>query len=336
MLWVGTYAEKGGQGLCPIGADGTVGPADPRIANASWGLWSASTRTTYFVDEQERGRVTAWTPGAIGWEPRGECDSGGSLPCYLALSPRGDRLAVANYQDGTVALIAVDPATGGLDGIAGVARPSGHGPNPHRQEGPHAHGVVFDEIGERLFHVDLGLDRVFAYDVADGRLGQAAIAFETAPGLGPRHLLLHPDGRHALLLAELGSELMLLERTESGFSLMHSLSTLPEPHPDNLGAHLALDRAGRVLVTNRGHDGLAAFRIVDGRLEADGWSPTGGSSPRHFRLVERRALVAHEKSGSIAYVELPARGEDRAAPEGIPVPGAAFIFEIPDEQWSGE
>lgn len=331
MLFVGTYQEKGGEGLHPIAADGSLGPADSRIVNASWGLWSASTRTAYFVDEQETGRVTAWTLGAQGWEPRGSCESGGSLPCYLALSPRGDLLAVANYDDGTAALLNVDQASGALGGLADVARHSGHGPNPERQEGPHAHCVQFDETGQRLYHVDLGLDRVFAYAVDQGRLGEATVAFEAAPGAGPRHLLLHPDRRHALLLTELSSELLLLERGPGGFSLLDSVSTLPAPKPGNLGAHLALDREGRVLVTNRGHDSLAAFQMVDSGLMPEGWAPTGGASPRHFQLAGGSAVVAHEKSGSIAYVGLPTLHGERAVRPAIPVPGAAFIFKIPGE-----
>jgi 6-phosphogluconolactonase len=334
-LWVGTYAEKGGAGLQPVDPSGKLGAAEQRIANASWGLWSAPTGTAYFVDEQETGRVTAWSPGPKGWEPRGASASGGSLPCYLALSPTGDRLAVANYEDGAVALIAIDKETGELGGIVDVTRPSGSGPDPERQEGPHAHCVVFDEVGERLFHVDLGLDRVFAYPINDGRLGPPEVAFEAPPGSGPRHLLLHPDGHHALLLAELGSKLMLLERRRAGFSLVHAIPTLPEPQPGNLGGHLALGPEARVLVTNRGHDSLAAFRLVDGRLEADGWTPTGGSSPRHFVMAGGRALVAHEKSGSIAFVDLPAAGASSAAPEQIPAPGAAFIFEVPDLETTG-
>lgn len=333
MLWVGTYAAKGGEGLHPI-ADGRLEPANSQIVNASWGVWSARTRTAYFVDEQEAGRVTAWTPGPNAWEPRGSCESGGSLPCYLALSPRGDRLAVANYGDGTVTLISVDLASGALGGIVGLARHAGHGPNPERQEGPHAHCVLWDESGERLFHVDLGLDQVFSYTTADGRLGDAEVAFQALPGLGPRHLLLHPDGRHALLLAELASELLLIERTPAGFSLVHSLSTLPEAHEGNLAGHLALGPAGRILVTNRGHDSLAAFGIVGGQLVPDGWVRTGGSSPRHFQVVGDAALVAHEKSGTVALVEMPRADGAGGVARSVPVPGSAFIFEIPDEQWS--
>lgn len=337
MLWLGTYAAKGGEGLCRVDSTARelrLGTADSRITNASYGIWSAATRTAYLVDEQETGRVTAWTPGDDCWEPRGSCESGGSLPCFLSLSPGGDLLAVANYGDGTVALLDVEPATGSLHGIADLARSSGQGPNRERQDGPHAHCVVFDEGRKRIFHVDLGLDRVFAHAIAGKRFGEAEVAFATPPGAGPRHLLLHPDRCHALLLTELSSELMLLERTPGGFFPIDVVSTLPEDHEGNLGGHLALDPAGRVLVTNRGHNSLVAFRIEAGRLKPDGWTRTGGTSPRHFQVVGGGTMIAHEESGSLALVPLPSLGGDTVGPRVVPAPGAAFVFEVPADQWS--
>jgi 6-phosphogluconolactonase len=332
MIWVGTYAAKGGKGLYAVGnRDGalSVGPPEPRIANASYAIWSPATRTAYFVDEQADGRVAGWRWGGGGWTERGGCATGGALPCYLALHPDNGFLAVANYGAGSVALIALDQASGRVIELADVAQLTGKGVDLERQDGPHAHCVVFDERGESLFHVDLGLDRVFRHRLENGRLGNMKVAFEAPPGSGPRHLAFHPDGQHALLLTELSGELLLLRREGEALVLVDSVQTLPEPHDDNLGGHLAVEGSGQVFVTNRGHDSLVAFTLADGRLERRGWAPTGEASPRHFHLGAGHILIAHEEGGAVSLVPRLLAATDGPV-QRVSLPGAVFILEIPD------
>ena len=332
MLWVGTYTEKGGRGLYPLEhSNGALTLAAPEtlITNASFAFWSPSTRTAYFVDEQDEGRVAAWSLVDSTWEPRGTQRTGGSQPCYLSLHPDRTLLAAANYGDGSLALIELDPASGRIGDLADLVRMAGKGPNPERQDGPHAHCALFDERGELLFHVDLGLDRVFCHRVEGGRLRDAEVAFEAPPGSGPRHLALHPDGRHALLLTELSGELILLERRGAELELLHSTKTLPEPHEGNLGGHLAVTPDGRVFVTNRGHDSLVSFSLAHGRLERCGWVHTGAASPRHFHLSGGDVLVAHEEGGGVSRVPVPTAGTSGSGPaQLVPVPGAAFILDV--------
>jgi 6-phosphogluconolactonase len=326
-LWVGTYGAQGGGGLYPLtvrGAALELGAPEPRIANASFGAWSADSRTAYFVDEQDAGRIAAWRRQGGAWQPVGSIESGGALPCHLSLAPDGRQLAVANYGDGAVALIELDPESGAPVRIADVVRQSGRGPDIKRQDGPHAHCALFDADGGRLYHVDLGLDRVFVYAVEEGKLADCRVAFAAPPGNGPRHLALHPDGKHALLLSELSAELRLQARDGDGFACIGCVGTAPEPSSNNLGGHLALS-GDEVLVTNRGHDSVVAFDRLG--LDRQGWHYTGGASPRHVVPLGHRLLVAHEKGGSVSLVDL-----DR--PETlitVAVPGAAFIIDIPEE-----
>ena len=330
MLWVGTYRAKGGQGLYPVEIDGAnlqVGAPETGIVDASFAVWDRAAQTAYFVAEQNDGRVTSWRRDGSGWRRTGEQASGGALPCYLALDRERRLLAVANYGDGTIALLRIGEG-GEVADLLDRARQDGSGPDRDRPAGPHAHCALFDPVDRSLLHVDLGLDRVFRYATARERLGQPETAFEAPPGSGPRHLLFHPDGRHALLLCELSAELLLLERSGPRFALRHAVKTCPEAEPaDNLGGHLAL-AGDRVLVTNRGHDSLVAFAIAGGRLERGGWTRTGGKSPRHLHPVGERILVAHEEGGSVAWLELPDRDGAAGTPETARLPGAAFVLEV--------
>jgi len=333
-LWVGTYSARGGRGLYPLDVCGMglrVGEPEPSIANASFGIWRERQRIAYFVDEQEAGRVAAWKRTTDGWEEVAASGSGGSLPCFLALHPRGTHLAVANYADGSVALLRLDEKTGLIGDLVDIAHLSGRGPHPDRQSGPHAHCVQFSAEGSWLYAVDLGLDLVVRYRVVGDKLGAPATAFAAPRGSGPRHFLIAPGGRQAFLLTELSAELLLLAPEAGGFSCIDRVSLLPEHFAgDNLGGHLALHPdTGGVLVTNRGHDSLVAFEVCAGALRQKNWAFTGGVSPRHFWSDGKVAVVAHEESGTISLVLLSRAGEAEKIIATAEVPGAAFILEIP-------
>jgi 6-phosphogluconolactonase len=326
-LWVGSYQAKGGEGLYPLRREEgrlVAGAAEPRIENGSFAVWSDRHRLAYIVDEQEDGRIGAWRHDGA-WHRVAEVPSGGAMPCYLALSADHRWLACANYGDGTVTVFRLDPQSGGPVEIAGRHQPTGHGPDPERQDGPHAHCVLFGADDGELFHVDLGLDRVFRHRLEEGRIVGTDIAFAAPPGSGPRHLLFHPDG-YALLICELVARLLLLRREGDGFTCLHAVPTAPEEaSKDNLGGHLAIDADGIILVTNRGHDSLARFGLRDDRLEMLSWQPTGGASPRHL-LPGDEILVAHEEGGGVTSLT---RGAGHARPVSD-IPSAPFILEIPD------
>lgn len=327
-IWVGTYRGKGGEGLYRLHHDGgrwTVTGCEPWIGDASYVVWSDRHQLAYVVEERQEGRIAAWRFDGR-WEQVAELPSGGALPCFLGLSPDGLTLACANYGDGTLATFALDPATGTPTRLLSTYRPSGRGTDPERQDGPHAHCAVFGR-DDALYHVDLGVDRVFRHSLHGGRITASATAFSASPGSGPRHLLLHPDGVHALLITELSAQLLLLRRDGGTFAQVDAVPTCPQPgSQDNLGGHLALDADGTVLVTNRGHDSLVRFDLRDGTLTLRDWSHTGGSSPRHVVEYEGRIIVAHEEGGGVGQV---APGEARACPMAD-VPGAACLVHIPD------
>lgn len=335
MIWIGTYAAKGGaglQGLERAGGSLSLGPAEPRIVDASFGVWSAGRGIAYFVDERDEGRVSAWRRQSGTWSATGDIESGGSAPCYLSLSPDATLLAAANYGDGTLALIDLDPVTGAVKSIRDRFHPGGHGlepgPDPDRQDGPHAHCALFAEDGRAIYHVDLGLDRIFRHRVDGQGIADTQIAFEAPAGYGPRHLLFHPDGVHALLLCELAAGLLLLRRQGLGFQLVEAVPTAPEPsEAKNLGGHLAIDAAGAVWVTNRSHDSLVEFRLEEGRLVRRRWFATGSASPRHFLFDGSAVLIAHEEGGNVTRLDLSGRAE--TSRQTVAVPGAAFLIGIP-------
>lgn len=336
---IGTYAKDGGKGLVPVklDQDGIVaGEPFSGAANASFGVHSIRHELTYLVDEQEEGAITVLRRADSGWQGAARVPSRGDAPCYLALDAAEARLAVANYASGNVALF--DLGQDGIPRAAGEFQSRGSGPNTERQEGPHAHCVRFSPDDAALYVVDLGADRVWRIALERSGMGEASVAWQAPPGMGPRHLLFHPRAPLAVLLSELSSELALLTVEEERLRPVAVLSTAPEGFPgENLGGHLAMNAAGdRVYVSNRGHNSIAVFA-----LDADGGELTlrqhvesGGEHPRHFVLFEdeRLLIAAHEKDGRVEAFEILADGTLAPLRRDSTVRGACFVLPDPAGQ----
>lgn len=333
QLYIGTYAKPGGRGLYPLtlGDDGSLDPGDGIAppANASFGAYSAARGIHYLVDECDS-RLGAWRREGREWRPLATRSTGGKEPCYLALDERGDRLAVANYASGSLALFAL--GSGGLPNEPPATfQDRGSGPVAGRQDGPHVHCVRFASDGRALYAVDLGADRVLRFALDGASLGPCQVAYRAPPGSGPRHLLLHPRRPFALLLSELASTLTLLAVRDGRLEALAACSTLPAGwNGENLGGHLEWPSAGRAYVSNRGHDSLALIEVdLDApRLTPAQHVPSGGRSPRHFLVLEGPALfvAAHEKDGAVTSFSIQGDGRLKASGRSFRIPGACFVL----------
>ncbi|HEU0066940.1 MAG TPA: lactonase family protein [Sphingomonas sp.] len=335
-LVVGTYAAEHGAGLCPlfydVGRDRwSAGTPVPTIANASFGAYNPRHGLFYLLDERQDGSVGAYRPDD--WRQLGAWTSGGADPCHIALDPRQRQLAVANYANGSIALYAVDPATGGLREPARISITPGKGPNAERQSGPHAHWVGFAPDGRWLHMVDLGADIVLGFDLRSG--GRTPIvSYRAPPGTGPRHMAFHPRLPVAYLVSELVSQVTVLEAAGFGrFRATQSATTLPDGGSSpNFPAEVAINRAGnRLYVSNRGHNSIAVFAVSgDGRLRLLEHVPTG-NWPRFFLMCEDagRLFVANQRAGTVQAFALRPDGRLRPTAASIAVPGAAFIARVP-------
>ncbi len=124
----------------------------------------------------------------------------GSSPCELALDKNGHFLAVANYASGSIAVFPVLP-DGGLGEAVAIDRHHGSSVNPERQKEPHPHSVLFSPDNRYLLSTDLGLDKIFVYrfDAATGSISSnGAEPVSVAAGSGPRHMVFHPEWKHAV------------------------------------------------------------------------------------------------------------------------------------------
>jgi len=296
-LVIGCYtAEMDGSGTgLSVVPGGTLAAPSPSFAISDGSI-------VYAVHEMSEGSV-----GSYALSPAGELthlstqSTGGVWPCHLAL--HDGYLLAANYGSGSVSVHPVEE-NGVIGAHTDLVQHQGHGPNPDRQEGPHAHQVVIAPDGT-VTVVDLGIDRLVHYRLADGKLHRVG---ETAvpAGSGPRHYVVHPDGRW-FVAAELGSAVLVVR---DGSYIGSVPATVSDVH--NQPSAIALSADARfVYLANRGADTIAVFRVGD-ELSYVGEVSCGGEWPRDLVRDGDLLLVANQKSDSVVTFRL---GRD-----GLPVP----------------
>ncbi|MEN8650130.1 lactonase family protein [Streptomyces sp. 21So2-11] len=323
--------RPGSGGLTPTGVLGDV-------ANPSFLALSPDGRTLYAVDERAEGAVTAVRLGRGAPEVLGSRRSGGADPCHLSVHPDGRFVFSANYTGGSVCVHPVG-RDGALGEASDVVQHRGSGPDPERQEGPHAHMVVMDPAGRYVLAVDLGTDTVHTYrlDAGSGRLQERSRA-AMRPGAGPRHLAFHPSGRHAYVVNELDSTIVVCDYDHRTGTLTPGTPrpTLPpgtEPPERNYPAGVLVSPDGRYLyVSNRGHDSLAVFAVECGgaALRPVSVTPSGGSYPRHIALDPSGTLLfaANQKSGTVTTFRVN-RATGRLSSAGAPLTAPIPVCVLP-------
>lgn len=335
-VYIGTYTTGESQGIYRADLNPDTGALTLRgvaaeTENPSFLAQHPTLPVLYAVGEMtaDGGAVSAFSmdPESGALTLLNRVSSEGGAPCHVAVAPGGKHVAVANYMGGSVALFPVE-ADGSLKPACAVMQHAGAGPNPQRQEAPHAHSVDFDETGKRLLVADLGTDKVYVYtyDAGAGTLTPNDPPFAALPpGSGPRHVALHPGGGFVYVVNELASTVTAFAYApDSGrMSPLSSLTTLPADFEgDSTTAEIRVNAAGTMLyASNRGHDSVAVYSLTPepGRPTPAGHVSTGGKTPRNFTLdpANRYLLAANQQSDSVVVFRL---GED-----GLPVPAGSEI-----------
>ncbi|KRI01493.1 beta-propeller fold lactonase family protein [Curvibacter sp. PAE-UM] len=251
----------------------------------------------------------------------------GGMAMPLALSPDQKKLYVAlRSEPYTAAAFTIDGATGQLSPLASAALPdsmawiatdrSGRwllaaSYGGHRASispigvdgkpaasvqvianGKNAHAAVPARDNRHVYITSLGTDEIFQwrFDATTGQLTpNVPPAMAARPGSGPRHLVLHPNGRHAYVLGELDAsvELLDIDQQKGLLSRKQHWSTLPAGFTGKAwAADLHLTPDGRFLYTcERNSSTLAIWRVEpdSGMLTLVGHQPTE-QQPRGFRI----------------------------------------------------
>jgi 6-phosphogluconolactonase len=263
------------------------------------GKFGGGAVLTFAVDPQS-GTLTH-----LGTQP-----SMGDWPAYAVIDKTGAWVAVANHgnydpslrvvtkngvpevekiwDDGTVAIYPVRPdgTLGSASDVAVLERTQSV--DEYSQRSSHAHSVNFDPSNRVVLVCDKGTDRVYTYrvDRSPGKLTDGK-AFQTAPGIAPRHSSFHPRLPYAFVVNERESSLSSYHYdVDTGdLRLVETVPTIPAGTGRNTPADVHVHPNGRFIYSsNRGHNSLAIFGIDEatGRLTLVDIVPTQGATPRTF------------------------------------------------------
>jgi 6-phosphogluconolactonase len=239
----------------------------------------------------------------------------GSITAHNTISRDNRKLVVANYSmgnggpDQAVAVYGIRDDGGLTPPISSLAR-EGTGPDRDRQERSHAHSVT-ELDGQVIVVADLGTDSLVAYRLAlDGAMQEIAVT-KTAPGAGPRHVAVHPNGQFLFVMNELNSTI-----SSFAFDTHNGKLTAIDAHPavpeessaENHCADIQISPDGRFLYgSNRGHDSIVVFETdpASGRLSLVGFFPCGGATPRNLALTPsgRHLFCANQNGDRISIFE---------------------------------
>jgi 6-phosphogluconolactonase len=278
----------------------------------------------YSVNEETAGRVSAYAidqaSGTLSF--LNTVSANGQDTTHLSVKPSGDFLFAANYTSGDFPVFRI-LANGQIGAMTDEFQSEGNGtgPNPARQEGPHAHQIITDLDGNHVFGVDLGSDKVdvLNLDPATGLFSPNTVPFApVASGSGPRHMAFHPDRRHAYVLDELVSSITVFdyEPVRAAFIWKQTISTLPSNFTgSNTTAEIRIHPDGQFLYnTNRGHNSVAMFEIDPdtGKLSVIGWESTRGEWPRGMNIDPSGSFLyaANQNTDNIAVFRIqPSNGK---------------------------
>mmetsp|Transcript_31766 Transcript_31766/g.95097 ORF Transcript_31766/g.95097 Transcript_31766/m.95097 type:complete len:318 (-) Transcript_31766:138-1091(-) len=207
-----------------------------------------------------------------------------------------------------------------------------------RQKDPHSHALVLDPyVGCIAYVPDLGKDliREFFYSkdgTIETEMNVLPSGLCTGKPDGPRYFEFHPVHNVAYVVNELSStvavflvnKVLLQEinnaiknnedlskfKGRSTLKLIQSIRTIPSAFPTKMNTcgRICVHQSGRfVVVSNRGHESLAIFRVKHkgvsrGELRAVGYFHTRGETPRHFQFDAsgQYLIVANQDSDTIA------------------------------------
>ena len=349
LVFFGTYTAKVSKGIHAYRFDpqtgkltaiGTVAEAP----NPSFLAVSPDRKFLYAVNWRGSDTVPGNTVSAYALDTASgkltflnKSPSKGAAPTHLALDETGKMLITVNYDSGGVTSYQVGK-DGRLSDPVSFDQHQGSSVVKQRQEGPHAHAVVFSADNRFALVADLGLDEIFSYRVnpAKGSFEANTPPFtKTTPGAGPRHLAFHPNRKYLYANNEINSTVTAYAYNEQAGTLkeIQTLTTLPPDFKEsNSTAEIQIDRAGKFLyVSNRGHDSIAVFAIngTDGRLTPVEHVSTQGKTPRNFSLDPTGGYLfaANENSDTVVVFRVEG-GTGRLTPTGqtLGVPSPSCVL----------
>ncbi|KRM11090.1 carboxy-cis,cis-muconate cyclase [Lentilactobacillus farraginis DSM 18382 = JCM 14108] len=215
-------------------------------------------------------------------------------PAYIAVDETRHLVFTANYHAGTICTYKIGD-DGSITRADRIMDKGTLGFRPEQQDGPHPHYINLTP-DNRVVAVDLGVDKVFIYDLDNNGKLTPVSELQMEDGYGPRHIAFDEKKGVAYLVGELSSNLAVLDYDEQTgkLSLRSISSTIPEDWTTHNGAAaIRVSKDGRfVYVSNRGNNTIAVFSSDEkGDVRLVQRISTEGDFPRDFNFSDDESFV---------------------------------------------
>ena len=307
----GSYGEKGEEGIVKFLLDPENGKLEKldaycEIKNPSYLGFNKDKTVLYAVQEEvPEGKIHALRVTEKGLEPLSALSTKGADPCHVTLDSSEKLLFTDNYTSGSLTVFRLKE-DGDLESLSQLIVHEGRSVHPVRQSSAHIHYTK--EQDGFAYTVDLGMDEIFIYHVNNRNacLEDTGRRLRLPKGSGPRHIEFHRTMPGILyVICELGNEIAVFEETGGEYVLKQRISTLPEDFSGESTAAAVKMQGDYLFASNRGHDGIAVYRIQpDGTLELSQITKTGGKTPRDFTLFDDYLVAANQDSDSITVLRM--------------------------------
>jgi len=330
IFFVGTYTKKEGhvdgqgEGVYvysmnkKTGAISYKATSDP-VISPSYLAVHPDGQHVYAVNEYDGGEDSFAAVTAFSYNPEdfslsylNEVSSVGQYPCYLSIDNTGKFVMAANYVGGSVVLLPIIE-DGMLGNYSSYKKHEGGSSHP-RQDAPHAHQIFQHPKSGLVAAVDLGADKIYAYelDTLSQTLNYLRDFINPPMSAGPRHMVFHTEKDIAYVLNELIGTIEVATYTDSlRFQQKVQMIALQEPGDkrEPSGAAIKIHPNGKFLyASNRGEiNEVVAFRIGEnGELIKVGVYSSQGKTPRDFEIDPsgKFMLVANQDTNTIVTYEI--------------------------------
>ena len=314
LLFVGTYTTKTSEGIYVYRFNTETGDFTPAaiakgIANPSFLAISPDQNFLYATDGLKGDSVRAFSINAksgdltvLNTQP-----TGGIGAVHMEVDKTGKWLLLANYRSGSLNVFPIQ-TDGSLGTTSQTIQHEGKSIDPERQTKPYVHSVNVAPNNVDVFVPDLGTDKIVTYalDAKTGTLSAGTPPFTAVtPGSGPRHFTIHPNGKFAYVIQEMGSTITGFNYKNGKLEAFQIINSLPDDYKGRKwGADIHISPDGKFLYSsNRAHESIGIFSIhrKTGKLTLVGHQSVNGKTPRNFAIDPSGnfILVANQDSDNV-------------------------------------
>lgn len=180
----------------------------------------------------------------------------------------------------------------------------------HIGEEPRAHSTILSKNKKFLYEANLGLDKIFAYEVyPEGIIRNlpAQNSVSLKPFEGPRHMTISNDGKYLFIINEYGNSIYSYEMNEHTGVLTYvdRLQLVDDVECYSADIHFGKDNK-YLYVSLRGRDEIAQVEVKDGMMSLIKTYPSGGKWPRSFKISDDNEymFITNQQSNALTVLKI--------------------------------